>query len=69
MELNQFKGDLLSIATALTWAIAVLFYKGSGNLLGTIPLKFFQNSVSLGLFVLCILFFGEPLLPNLSLEE
>ncbi len=66
MELNEFKGDLLSIATAFTWAIAVLFYKGSGNLLATIPLKFFQNSISFVLFVICILIFGEPLWPNLT---
>lgn len=64
--MEQYRGDIYSLLTAVTWSVAVVFFKLSGSHLGTVPLKVFQNVVAVVLFFLSILVLGEPLSLHLS---
>lgn len=64
--MHRYLGDIFAILTAVTWSVAVVFFKLSGAHLGTVQLKVFQNVIATGLFFLSIALLGEPALLDLS---
>ncbi len=67
--MEKYQGDIYAILTAVTWSVAVIFFKLSGNHLPAIPLKVFQNTLSVILFACTILILGEPLHLEVSTSE
>jgi len=62
-------GEFLSLLTALTWAIAVILFKKSGETVHPAALNLFKNTVALVLFVPTALALGGSLFCNLGAEE
>lgn len=58
--LDAYLGDIYAIATAVSWSVAVIFFKWSSQSLATIPLKFFQNVVSGALLFISLVLIGDP---------
>lgn len=56
-------GESLSLACAFTWAIAVMFYRKSGEHVQPVALNLFKNSVGLALFLVTLPLLGIPMLP------
>lgn len=67
--MEKYQGDIYAVLTAVSWSVAVVFFKLSGLHLPAIPLKIFQNTLSILLFVLTVLLLGEPLLLEVSSAE
>lgn len=62
-------GEILSLATAVIWAAAVIFYKKSGETTSPLALNLFKNCLGLTLFLLTLAVIGEPTLPNVSWKK
>lgn len=62
-------GESLSIITAITWAIAVIFFKKSGEKVHPIALNFFKDLSAVILLIPTTFFFGESLLRAASLRD
>ncbi len=62
-------GELLSLLTALTWAIAVILFKKCGETVHPAALNLFKNSVAFLLFLPTAMLLGGPLLPDQPLEN
>jgi drug/metabolite transporter (DMT)-like permease len=56
-----YLGEILSLATALTWAIAVIFFKKSGESVHPIALNLFKNLLTVILLVPTMYLIGETL--------
>jgi drug/metabolite transporter (DMT)-like permease len=56
-------GEFLSLACAFTWAIAIMFFRKSGEHVQPVALNLFKNSVALVLFLITLPLLGVPLLP------
>lgn len=67
--MNSYLGDLYAILTAVSWSIAVIFFRLSTAHFETVPLKIFQNLVTTILFWLALLALGEPLKIDLSSRD
>ena len=55
-------GELFALTTAVTWAIAVILFKKSGEKVPPFALNFFRVAVSSILFVLMFVIIGKPIL-------
>jgi len=64
--MGRYLGDIYAILTAVTWSVAVIFFKLSGAHLGTVQLKVFQNVIATVLFFVSMLFIGEPMMLHLD---
>lgn len=58
-----FAGEILSASCALFWAVAVLLFKKSGELVGPITLNLFKNVVGATLLAITLLLRPAPLMP------
>jgi drug/metabolite transporter (DMT)-like permease len=56
-------GEFLSLACAVTWAIAVMFFRKSGEHVAPVALNLFKNSVALGLFLITLPLIGVQFFP------
>ncbi|MEO0109358.1 MAG: DMT family transporter [candidate division WOR-3 bacterium] len=70
MPINfPFLGETLALLSALFWALAVIFFKKSGERTHPLGLNFFKNFLALILFLPTLTLLGEPLVPRVSLSE
>ncbi|MEO0099344.1 MAG: DMT family transporter, partial [candidate division WOR-3 bacterium] len=70
MPINfPFLGETLALLSALFWALAVIFFKKSGERTHPLGLNFFKNLFALILFLPTLTLLGEPLVPRVSLSE
>jgi drug/metabolite transporter (DMT)-like permease len=60
----SYFGETLSFLVAIVWALAVVFFKKSGETVHPIALNLFKNVLALILFVPTIWIFGETLFRN-----
>lgn len=61
LQNSPYRGEILSVSAALTWAIAVLFFRVSGRTVHPIGLNLFKNFFAIAILILTILLLGEPL--------
>ena len=54
-------GELCALGAALTWAVAVVLFKRTGESVGPLALNMFKNVVGLVLFVATLAAAGELL--------
>jgi drug/metabolite transporter (DMT)-like permease len=54
-----YLGEGLSLLAAITWAVAIILFKKSGEKVHPIALNFFKNILAFILFAVTILFLGE----------
>lgn len=67
--IDAYRGDFYALMTAISWSVAVIFYKHSGRLLNPIPLKTFHNFLAVVLLLISLLALGEPLGLQLTTSE
>jgi drug/metabolite transporter (DMT)-like permease len=67
--ISGLSGELLALLSGLLWAVAVMFFKKTGDELAPLPLNLFKSAVSLLLLVPAMLASGSPLLPEVSGRE
>ena len=60
--LQAHLGEVLAVVTAITWALAVIFFKRSGEAVRPMGLNLFKNILAIVLFLPTIYVFGESLL-------
>ncbi|MBN2358235.1 MAG: DMT family transporter, partial [Deltaproteobacteria bacterium] len=56
-------GELYAAASAVLWAVAVIYFRKGGDLVPPVVLNLFKNTVGLVLLVLSMLAIGAPLFP------
>ena len=59
--LDTYMGEVLALVTAVTWALAVIFFKRSGEAVRPVGLNLFKNVLALVLFLPTFYLFGERL--------
>ncbi|MDD5306097.1 MAG: DMT family transporter [Deltaproteobacteria bacterium] len=59
-----FLGELLSLLTALVWAVGVVLFKKSGETVSPVALNMFKNALAAALLVPTMPLFGVPFFPN-----
>jgi len=64
-----YSGEILSLICAVIWAIAVIFFRKSGEFTSPFSLNFFKNVVALILFLLTSLILNKTLLIKASSQE
>ena len=69
LQNSPFRGEILSVGAALTWAIAVLFFRVSGRTVHPLGLNLFKSFLSVVLLVLTMLVLGESLLPKTAWQD
>lgn len=62
-------GEIFSLSSALTWALAVILLRRSGETLPAFELNLFKNIFGLLLMIPTILFFNGWMAPDYSLQE
>lgn len=61
-------GDVLALLTALTWSVAVLYYRWGSDNIGALALKVFHNLTATVILFVIAFAYGEALIPQLSFE-
>jgi len=56
-------GEFLSLACALTWAVAIMFFRKSGERVTPVALNLFKNIVALAMFAVTLPLIGVPWFP------
>ena len=64
-----YLGEILATLTAITWAIAVILFKKSGEKVHPVALNLFKNSLAVILFIPTMWFFGETLFRPVPASE
>jgi drug/metabolite transporter (DMT)-like permease len=62
-------GEILALSCAITWAIAVIFFRKAGESVAPVGLNLFKNVLALILFVPTSLALGIALLPGASIND
>ena len=62
IETIPYYGEIMSFITAVIWALAVIFFKKSGETVHPIGLNMFKNTLAMLLFIPTLWIFGSPLL-------
>jgi drug/metabolite transporter (DMT)-like permease len=61
VENIPYYGEIMSFATAVVWALAVIFFKKSGETVHPIGLNMFKNTLAMLLFIPTLWIFSSPL--------
>jgi len=70
MDVNvPYLGETVALAAAVVWALAVIFFKKSGESVHPIGLNLFKNVLAAALFVPTAWIFGETLFRPVPAEE
>jgi drug/metabolite transporter (DMT)-like permease len=64
-----YAGELLALLTAFVWAVAVIFFKRSGQTVHPVALNLLKNVVAVLLFIPTCWLMGEALLYDASLRD
>ncbi|MGB7295835.1 MAG: DMT family transporter [Candidatus Aminicenantales bacterium] len=67
LQAVPFRGEILSVGSALVWAGAVLLFRVSGRTVSPLALNLFKNSFAVVILILTMLLLGRPLLPDTPL--
>ncbi len=62
-------GELLALASAVVWAVAVILFRISGKTISPFALNLFKNIVAMVLFLPLLFLLGTPLLPAASAAD
>jgi len=62
-------GEILALASAVVWAIAVVLFRISGRTVGPFALNLYKNAVALVLFVPLLPALGLPVLPSVPASD
>lgn len=62
-------GELYALGAAITWAMAVILFKLSGDRMPPLSLNLFKTTLSLVLLVATLFVLGEPLFPDVPIAE
>ncbi|MEW5924156.1 MAG: DMT family transporter [Candidatus Zixiibacteriota bacterium] len=62
-------GEILALLTAMTWAVAVILFKKSGEKVHPIALNLFKNFLAVILFIPTMWLFGETLFRNVPARD
>lgn len=57
-------GEILALASAVVWAVAVILFRVSGRTVGPFALNLFKNAIALLLFLPLLPLLGRPLFPG-----
>lgn len=70
-SLSQFflKGEVLSLAAAVVWAVAVILFRVSGRSVHPLGLNLFKSTLATLLLIITILMAGQSLFPQLSRQN
>ena len=69
LENLPFRGELYSLATALTWAWAVILFRKSGETVHPLALSMFKSILALLLFLATMFIIGDPIFPSASMND
>lgn len=69
LQNSPSRGEILSVGSALIWAIAILLFRISGRTVHPIGLNVFKTLLSSVLLVLTIFVLGEPLFLNAAWND
>ncbi|MBN2408611.1 MAG: DMT family transporter [Candidatus Aminicenantes bacterium] len=64
-----FRGEILSVGSALVWSAAVLLFRVSGRTVSPLALNLFKNSFATVILVVVMGLLGRPLLPDAPLLD
>jgi len=67
--LEAHMGEVLAVVTAITWALAVIFFKRSGEVVRPMGLNLFKNILAMVLFLPTIYLFGESLFRQVAATD
>jgi drug/metabolite transporter (DMT)-like permease len=67
--LNQYLGEILALLCAVVWALAVVFFKKSGESVHPLALNLFKNLLAFLLFIPTFALFGESLFRSVPFNE
>jgi drug/metabolite transporter (DMT)-like permease len=56
-----YLGEILSLLSAILWALAMIFFRQSGRRVHPLSLNMFKNLLAFGLFIPTVYLFGESL--------
>lgn len=62
-------GEILALASAVVWAVAVILFRISGKTVSPFALNLFKNTVALLLFLPLLPLLGKPFLPAASAAD
>ena len=62
-------GEILALSCAITWAVAVILFRKSGETVTPVGLNLFKNCLALALFIPTSLVVGVALLPQASASD
>ncbi|RKZ32693.1 hypothetical protein DRQ33_05445 [bacterium] len=65
----QYLGEILSLSSAIIWALAVILFKKSGEKVHPIALNLFKSALAFILYIPTMLIFGEPIFRQVSGNE
>jgi drug/metabolite transporter (DMT)-like permease len=69
LQASPLRGEILSVGSALVWAVAVLLFRVSGRNVHPIGLNIFKSLFSIGPLVAAMLLLGESILPGMQWRD
>lgn len=69
LQNSPLRGEILSVGSAVIWAMAVLFYRVSGRSVHPLGLNLFKSLLGTVMVVATMLLLGQPLLPKASGQD
>ncbi|RKX24920.1 MAG: hypothetical protein DRP47_10640 [Candidatus Zixiibacteriota bacterium] len=67
--MDTYIGEIAALLTAIVWALAVIFFRKSGEAVHPIGLNLFKNSLAAILFIPTAWLFGETLFLSVPMED
>jgi drug/metabolite transporter (DMT)-like permease len=68
-QLMAHKGEILAVTTALVWALAVIFFKKSGDTVHPMGLNLYKNSLAFVLLSITLLVMGDFSWPEMTTQQ
>jgi len=68
-DIIPYLGEILSLVTAITWAVAVILFKKSGESVHPIALNLFKNLMAVILLIPTIYILGHPIFQSASSHD
>jgi drug/metabolite transporter (DMT)-like permease len=69
LQSSPFRGEILSVGSALIWAIGVLFFRVSGRTVHPFGLNLFKSLLSLVFLAVTMLVLGQSLFPKAAWQD
>ena len=69
MDAIAYNGEILALLTAVTWAVAVILFKKSGETVHPLALNLFKCALASVLIALTLFFLGQTSIPDFTGEQ